>query len=698
MKVNLKNAIHFNNKGDKLQALKFAKAHKQLAEQRKELIENYPELVSETVSSKPTKVKKTLRKETVTMAISEIENVAMFNVEAIETEIHNLEKMEAVSVIDAEIQLLEAKASEANKAHAAFYKQKKEHLEFHRNMLVKNIESGLLLQENYIKNIQQELVYEKGIVELLIANKAKDDDIKRVKTRISLIERELRESEESPKENLITTILEVKSKRESGEVSTLNVEVKPTEKEIIDSLIISEEDKDLPIECKKQYDVILERFKEYKAAIEYFLENERIKDAVRLLDTAKYLKCCLELTKREKIVNDIDKPLTPEIMFGQTTENRNKELQELIKCLSEQLTGEKKMKERKKTRRRKSGQTRLNKTEGIIEKLKEIVGNPWQPLPLYKEEEITQKDIGENEVAVEYEPNSTIAETEGWMMNYSISTGKEMRRGSFDPHEKGQVKVTFTKSINEIDKGEAIFKLVKDSSIAYKDLKVSLDQFAEVAIIRTEYDTSTNFKLDISIRIHRPINNKEAPNSEGKRIIVRCIYPAFRSNKVEIVDKPVTDTKANSMEENKEILTEFGRTLEDCVKDMPLPSPLPNLPKELKERDIRDPDNHGNLVCSSYLKKRLAVYTALVNKMLDKRKRIPTEIGDKLKLISWNDAVLESQINSGKLSAETYKGLLKTQLKKDLMLIEYLKALNQHNRASIVKERISCVQNELASF
>eukprot|EP00826_Nyctotherus_ovalis_P006807 TRINITY_DN11654_c0_g1_i2.p1 TRINITY_DN11654_c0_g1~~TRINITY_DN11654_c0_g1_i2.p1 ORF type:complete len:107 (-),score=37.24 TRINITY_DN11654_c0_g1_i2:202-522(-) len=103
-------------------------------------------------------------------------------------------------------------------------------------------------------------------------------------------------------------------------------------------------------------------------------------------------------------------------------------------------------------------------------------------------------------------------------------------------------------------------------------------------------------------------------------------------------------------------------------------------------------------MCCSYLDRRESEYASIITQVADKRRKIPPEIATKFKIISRNRAILEAQIDSGKLLPRTYIGLLKGQLKKDLVLVEYLKTLGQCNRVMIVKERISCIQNELASF
>lgn len=133
-------------------------------------------------------------------------------------------------------------------------------------------------------------------------------------------------------------------------------------------------------------------------------------------------------------------------------------------------------------------------------------------------------------------------------------------------------------------------------------------------------------------------------------------------------------------------------------KDAVLPEKLTDLPAILREIDVRDPDDIGNLIVASYLDKKIASYSAMIKQLSDKGAKIPEAMHSKLLLMTKNKAILGNQISSGKLPAATYKKYLENQRAKDQALFGYLKVHGQTTKMNIVKDRLICIQNELKSF
>eukprot|EP00826_Nyctotherus_ovalis_P038864 TRINITY_DN3676_c0_g1_i4.p1 TRINITY_DN3676_c0_g1~~TRINITY_DN3676_c0_g1_i4.p1 ORF type:complete len:869 (-),score=363.99 TRINITY_DN3676_c0_g1_i4:107-2713(-) len=761
IKASLSQAVNYKKQNNTQEALKYLKAKKQLEAEKKKLLEEHPELALQPKPepSKPeappqgtAPAKKEAKKESKSQqvkqqvtAVADIKDVGTLDMDTLETEVHSVEKIEAVSVLDEEIKLMKAKAAKSTKEDAEFYREKKEQLEFRRNMLVNSIQSGFTSQDAYMKAIQKEIAYERGLLEMLKRNSAKSEDIKRVESRIKLIEVEMQppeeKEEEEPKEEK-KEVAEVKKTQQPEAKRAPQPEVKKTgvkpkmeakkevkalnETSVIKShLIIDEANTDFTNIDKEQYNTVLQRLKDYVAATEYFLNNSMEKDAERLVRKVKRLKICLQIVKDGKRIDllKIEPPLRPEIMFGKDLKTRIAEFQTLIGKLQEQMANENKLAKSyiEKAKKDKSVKVlaenevkNVKESKILVEKVKANMKNQWQPIPLHKEVithsevEIIRRDIGSSDLLVEYAPNHDLAGKSGYTMEYYIRAKDDEKKGSFDPHKKGDFKLSFSKAIRQIEKGEATFELKGKALLLFsKDcgkLSVKLDKFATVGKIPVEFtDSSGKLKLAIALLIQKPTKGKEVRKIENKKLTVTRFYPAFNpaSPSPAEASQP-TAVARHELEEIKHPVPSAPAAskaaAQGSAKDPPLPSSLPNMPGGITEADVKDPDDPGNLVCCSYLEKRIATYNEMVKQLAGKGQQVPPAVKDKLMIMNRNKAIIESQIESGKLTPEAYKGFLETQLKKDMILITYLKTLNQNSKMATVKIRIDCIEAELKSF
>jgi hypothetical protein len=341
----------------------------EIEEEKNKLLKEYPQLASASKpiatseqKTEPPLTKKEARKELkevelVPVEVPDIKDIATCDINYLETEVYSIEKIEAVSVLEEEIKLMEAKAAKSSTEDAELYTDKKNQLEFCCKMLVNSIQSGLTTQAAYMKAIQNELAHEKGLLAMLKRNKAKAEDIKRVETRIKLIEAERQPPEEDkdePPKELKKEPTEVKKmpqeevkKTQHGEPAPKpKLEVKKDNKaEIRSHLVIDETDIDFSKVDKEQYNTVLERLKDYIAATEYFLNNSLDKDAERLVNKVKRLKMCLQILRDGKRIDPLkmEPPLRPEILFGKDLKARITEFQVLIEKLKKQLEAQEKL-------------------------------------------------------------------------------------------------------------------------------------------------------------------------------------------------------------------------------------------------------------------------------------------------------------------------------------------------------------------
>jgi len=737
-------ALAFKKQNNIEEAKKYLKKKKLSDEEKSKLLKEYPELASQSASKPaaapqektgPPPAKKESKKEAkkielkvLPTKVPDIKDVATCDADFLETEVHDVEKMEAISVLEEEIKLMKAKAAKSNKQDAEVYTDKKEALEFRHNMLMNSINSGFTTQDDYMKAIHNELAHEKGLLAMLKRNNAKNEDIKRVETRIKLIESEMQAPEEEEETKKHTEVkkapqaeVQKTQHREVGKSAPKHkqeVKKEVTLADIKSELVIEEADVDFTKVDKEQYNTVLERLKDYIAATKYFLDNSLEKDAERLVKKVKRLKICLQIVVDGKRIDllKIEPPLRPETMFGKDLKARIAEFQVLIEKLKIQLGTQEKLaksyieKAKKDKTAKALAENEVNnakETKSLIEKVRANMQNEWQPMPQYKEAvtytqaELIRKNIGSSEVLIEYTPNSDLASKSGYTMNYTIIVKDEANKGSFDPHKKGEVKFSFPKAIRHIEKGEIIFSMTGKSAIFFsKDigkLDVKLGKFESVGKIDAKFiDTSGKLMLDIAIMIQKPTKGKEIHKTEHKKIVVTHFYPAYGSANPRPTQ--LTPSFKNEQEEIKKPAVVKPSPKDTSSKDPPLPASLPTLPAGITEEDVKDPDAPGNLVCCGYLEERIATYNTLIKQSLEKGQAIPSPIKDKLTIMNRNKAMIESHIESGKLTPEKYKELLETQKKKDMILITYLKTLKQNQKMVTVKQRIDCIEKELKSF
>jgi hypothetical protein len=486
--------------------------------------------------------------------------------------------------------------------------------------------------------------------------------------------------------------------------------------------VIEEEKIDFTKVDKTQYELMVQRLKNYTEAAEYFANNGLVKKAEQFAKTADRFRAYIGVLKMGKKLDliKIEPPLTPEVFHGQETAARIQLFQAMTEKLQAQLNTDKAAAKEciEKSKKVKTGKAtaeryvkKAEEAARMLAQVKEIMKNPWQPCPswhmdtIQEQKEITQEDVQLREVVFETVPNPQAAAKSDLKLEYVVSTKEETFKGTIDAHVAARVQLPFVKSIKHIERAEAALSLTSSSMLVFSKthatLQVKLDKFASQTKIPVELtDTSKQLKLQILFKVHAPTKSKEVLTTERKELVIDMIYPAFRSK-----DVPRTQAAARGPPAKKQAQApgeEQKRSSESQVhtagKDPALPEKLPNVPRGIREVDVRDPDDAGNLVCVTYLERKVASFTAAVKTISERGGKIPEGLHAKLNLMTKQHAILNAQIESGKLPAPVYKKYLETQLAKDQTLYTYLKQLKQESKMNIVKERIICVQKELQSF
>lgn len=758
------------------EAKKHLVAKKKLEEEKKKILEKFPQLATQqneeeekkkqNPQSKPTATQKKEEGPAPTQAPGKKEekqapkkevkkgpvpDFSKATMEDIELNIHNLDKMAAVSVMDEEMLIMDTKKAQAkNPEEGGFYEEKKGHIEFRRNMLVTNIQQGFLSQDKYMHDIAVELKYEETLLETLKAGHASADNIKRVEKRIQLIKQE--QAPPPPQEEIkipsdvpmeqpkpaeidqtasasapapvpAPASVPAPEPEEKKDIAKKVTEEKKHEDLDIKEVVIQEEVIDFTKVDKGQYDIVSLRMKDYRDAAEYFQNNGQPKKAEEFIKKYRHLKAILDLIKSGKKIDliKIHPPLTPELMYGQETDARIKELQKLIDNLQSQLNQHRTIateyvQKSKKDKAMKAAAIphveKAEKCKKMIEKIKEIMKNPWSQVPLFRvetveeEKEVIQDDVDTNELVIEYTPDQKMIGNSSYKIEYLVATKEENAKGTFAAHNPETLRLNFSKSIRHINQGEAVFTL-KSKGFVFSDtlatLKLKLDKFGTQGKIQVLFqDDGGKLKTELLFKIKKPTKKKEMVKTEIKEVIIDALYPPFREK--EVTSKVLKSEPRSQIAPKKKLISqeEVKKKQTSAVisqgKDAVLPEKLTDLPAILREIDVRDPDDIGNLIVASYLDKKIASYSAMIKQLSDKGAKIPEAMHSKLLLMTKNKAILGNQISSGKLPAATYKKYLENQRAKDQALFGYLKVHGQTTKMNIVKDRLICIQNELKSF
>ena len=120
----------------------------------------------------------------------------------LEEELHDLDTMCAVSVIEAEMELMKTLIKKSSGHEKEFYSDKLGNLEFQKNTIESNIQIGIITPERYLGNLKkyqtdQESLYKSSKVEKLGRT---NKHAVRILRRIELVKIEINDMENPPEE------------------------------------------------------------------------------------------------------------------------------------------------------------------------------------------------------------------------------------------------------------------------------------------------------------------------------------------------------------------------------------------------------------------------------------------------------------------------------------------------------------------
>lgn len=697
----------------------------------------------------------------------------------VEDELHSMERMASVRVMEEEIKVMEQLAKGPGECRDV-YEDKKELLEYRKELTMKNIENGFIGLDKYAGDMKKELAYEKNLLESLKLSKCKEEDVKRVEKRIELVGKELAECEgiqtepepePKPAEQHKEEKKESESKEEVRKEVNNQAEAKVTKqenseekgpsdtknakeeakkqmqpKQLVSRGVtrqgttdpnffldeeISEKDIDFTKVDKEQYKTVMQRKDEYREATAYLMENGFAEQSQLLLKKLERLNKCLKVIVKEKKKIDllkVEPPLTPEIMFNCSKEKRDALYNEVIKQLQQQALPLRSKLEKfkrlpKKDRAHLAKQMlptakKLKEAEVTINLLKVSSKNPWTPVPVchveptFQEVDITNKEIRHNILSLEYNPDPKIINKKYYVLFYKLKNDKDAVRGRTPGYDPKKIDIQFPRGTRNISECTLSLKLKGRKYLLFKPfrakLKLRLEELEHENEIKHQVPEFRNkYVINVTIRVRLPADGKTTKTVEGKELMVNKVYRPFRGQTGAALTQAPAKQLAPQKSQAKVPAASSSKPPskpEAHVQAKPVTKGDPPLPKQLElpasvtVQDVVDPDNVANLVCVSYLEKRITYYNSLIQQTSKQGKKVPDALSKLVNQMVKNKATIEGQIERGVLTPEKYKGFLEMQLEKDKKLLECLAKYKQERKVPIVKERIQCLQNEINSL
>jgi hypothetical protein len=278
---------------------------------------------------------------------------------------HEQSKFKSIGCINKEKEIIEKIIDEKKikEEELDFFKNKIYFLDLQAEKLQNLVENGVLTIEQYKISIQQQLSYEKSMIDYLnkdfrknqknlnaVSEKALEITYERINERMKIIEEELSQEipEDNDNENENNNDNEEKVQEEKNISGKENENTPNTVNEITSN--ISKENK--IDELNKQEDVkkividtilfnkIKARLCDYKNAYHYFIQNGMSLRAEEANKRSNNLFKQLKKVENGEEVNEFELPIdiTPEFICGYNSEERQKKYYNLIKEVSNKKT------------------------------------------------------------------------------------------------------------------------------------------------------------------------------------------------------------------------------------------------------------------------------------------------------------------------------------------------------------------------
>ena len=672
-----------------------------------------------------------------------------------EEKYHNVSKMTSLGVLEEEDKLCDKIIAYKKERDEEYddWENKKDSIKEKMETVTSFIKDEVWDLDMYKKKIKEQYQWESKLLQFVEKDPHLNDEQKkvlkeRVNNRKKIIEKELTQNveeeggdqEEEPKK-------EEEVKKETKKLPFKNeiLDTKKSLNPIFDVPKGKEEE-----EKNRLFNVVQDRLNEYRAALDYFKNNELAEQRIDATDKAKLI--CIELKKIQdgkwKEVNEfkLPDPVTPEYIYGYKKQQRLEKFKKIIlelgkqrKTVSDQLNTKLAdlKKHPSKIKKDKDGcvkelnelKLKKEKYDKIINLLKEKFQDVWVPAPLFVEQEKEiqiekiNKDVPENHVHIIFGKTTYSKDKSIYLVVKMLEEPK--KEDKFDQKkpgewthqtdwllEKSQFKNFFRAKI-KVEIYEK--KFFKDSQKGWfemdpKELKTQ-SEFSRSFPINLESGRKDQV-VEVTFKVRTPCKEPEFITELVPHFQVTKIYPPFslKGNTQTAIKIDVQPTNVTSQDLN---ITKVN--VKKPVQNKPVTKPSPQAPKQNRppaggkpaaggpkkpsapvdksqftEEELKDPDCIACLNTLMVLKFKQEKYEEIRNKIDG---RTPRELMQRIIKIKCKYQSIENSLGD-EISPQDYSTLLKATFEHDKKLLEYFKQIGDKDKFQLVNERLPLIMKE----
>ncbi len=683
--------------------------------------------------------------------------------EKAENKYHSVAKMDSVTVLEKEKELCD-KIIEYKKKRGEDYDTwefKKENLDTKNQTIANAVESGVMDLESYRKKIKNQYAWENKLLQFVEKdtnlNEAQKKVLReRVNNRKKFIEQELTQNpdeqaegeEEAPKKE------EPPKKEEKPKVEAKKKE-ELLPKKSLNPMFDVPKDKEEE-EIKRLNQVVVDRLNEYRAAIDYFKNNELPEQQTMAIKSAKEI--CIELKKIQdgkwKEVNEfkLPDPITPGYIYGYSKEERlekfkkiildydkqRKEFQQLLNAKIEVL---KKLPPAKMKKMKDAAVKDLNemkakkeKFDKVINLLKEKMQDVWVPAPLFIEQEKEiktekmNKDIPECVVRIIFGKTTYVKDKSLYLIvtheGKHETKFEQKKPGNWEQtidwkYDKGEFKAFHRNKITvQIWEKRIIFKdtLKGRFEMEPKELKSQIEVTKDYPItLESGRDKQT---ATVTFKVRTPCKDPEYIVETKTFLQVTKIYPAFNlkggnNNQSAIkLEAQTASVTAQDLSVNNSVNTSSTSNTKKPTAAKPTAQPQKPKPAQGGKPGAggKKPAHPSAPVDKSQFKEEelndpdcidclntLSVLQFKHNKYEEIRSKIdgrtPRDLMQRIIKIKCKIQNIENAMGD-EITPQDYLALLKVTFDHDKKLAEYFKQIGNKEKFTLVNERLPLIVKE----
>ena len=661
---------------------------------------------------------------------------------------HRINKMQSLTALEKEIDVCKMIIAykKKNNLDSKEWENKIEQANKQLNEIKTKVENGEMDFDAYKKTIQDELNYEQKLLDVYLpkdqtsTQMQKDNIKKRINIRILVIKQELNNNNDNNEDNNENNDNEIK-------------EEKKIEK---NNEIIKEEKKPKdPNEEKAKYiDLLLQQ---YLSARNYFKDNElkdQEKDCINKVKPIIMAKKEIQLGNIDSLdLNSLPSPIKPEYIFGYSLEERETKFKDIIAELvkqKEEIVEKKKSYNDKLSQLKKrelekmkdqakqvldSYQTKINKFDEEIDKIKKIFNDKWTPAPeccvLPQEEKIEtiNKDIPENTMRIHF--GKTDYDKDNVILKVKLNLGeKEMTKEiklksekNFDEtfdwtFDKREYKSLHRKHLEVQMERSYWYKLggtdVKGNiKVDLKNLKDSIKQEGNYKMELQSKRASPS--VEISINLRTPFVDKQYETITKDVFTIKKIFPPFNPKAADIPGGPTVIPKKQDIKKEEIKKSEIKEVKKEEVKKEEIKK---EIKKEVKKEEIKKEEvkkevkkENNKVDRSMFSEEELAdidgidylnslkvlefKLKSLEDQIAKISGRTPRELLQRKAKLGAKIKLMKSQLDSGDVSIKDYISLLADQSVHNRQLFNLFKQEKDLKNAKLVAERLKIMLAEI---